>query len=99
MFPWAPVVDKKIRKPDWHVDQPPEDWNFLREEPEVLIDQREYRLAQYMTGVTRDEAAYILCELTADELLMLRRDDAFCVQCIGFIYTNLILILMSLLRS
>ena len=62
MFPWAPVVDKKIRKPDWHVDQPPEEWNFLREDPEVLINNREFRLAQYMTGVTRDEAAYILCE-------------------------------------
>ncbi|CAG0921836.1 unnamed protein product [Notodromas monacha] len=62
LFTWAPVVDKKIKKPNWHTDQPPEDWSFLPDEPEILLDRREHRLAQYMTGLTRDEASHMLFE-------------------------------------
>ncbi|CAK9828610.1 Neuroligin-4, Y-linked [Anthophora retusa] len=63
MFPWAPVLDTNYTVPsdNWYEDWRSSDWHFFEEPPEESIKNRKfkYNLA-YMTGVTTQEAAYII---------------------------------------
>ncbi|CAG0888223.1 unnamed protein product [Darwinula stevensoni] len=60
LFPWAPVVDGEIRVSTGSPDFASADWHILPEKPELMIEDRLYRARAYMTGVTRDEASYLL---------------------------------------
>lgn len=65
MWPWAPVVDGEIRKPgnNWYEGWQEKDWQFLDDVPEELVRLRKFNPAiRYMTGVTADEAAYVVCK-------------------------------------
>jgi len=62
-WPWAPVVDREIRKPpsNWYEGWEEKDWSFLPDVPEELIRMRHFNPAlRYLAGVTADEAAYIV---------------------------------------
>lgn len=64
MFPWAPVLDVNFTVPREYYNLWSEsDWHFFTEEPEESIRQRKYRPdIQYMSGVTTQEASFILCK-------------------------------------
>lgn len=64
-FPWAPVMEFNISYPgeDWYEGWREQDWHFLKEKPEDLIRKRQFnRGLHYMSGVTTQEAAYMLCK-------------------------------------
>lgn len=64
-FPWAPVLDFNITYPgeDWYEGWRERDWHFLKEKPEDLIRRGEFnRGLHYMSGVTTQEAAYMVCK-------------------------------------
>lgn len=55
MFAWAPVVDKNISMPEQH--------RFMPDSPEEIIRSGQFDASKlYITGVTRDEGAYLLCK-------------------------------------
>ncbi|KAL5282203.1 Gli.2 family protein [Megaselia abdita] len=63
IIPWAPVLDYNITLPgdDWYEGWKQKDWELLSEMPEDLIKQRKFnRGLSYMTGVTTQEAAYVI---------------------------------------
>ncbi|XP_014205534.1 acetylcholinesterase isoform X2 [Copidosoma floridanum] len=62
MFPWAPVLDVNFTVPNEYYEHwASTDWHFFNEPPEEGIRARRYRhdLA-YMSGVTTQEAAFIV---------------------------------------
>jgi hypothetical protein len=64
-WPWSPVVDREIRKPanNWYEGWESKDWGFLPDIPEELIRMRKFNPGmRYLSGVTADEAAYVVCE-------------------------------------
>lgn len=65
MFPWGPVLDLNftVPKDSWYEDWRATDWHFFTEMPEESIKNRRFRKdLAYMTGVTTQEAAYIIRE-------------------------------------
>ncbi|XP_019696047.1 neuroligin-2 isoform X2 [Harpegnathos saltator] len=63
MFPWAPVLDINFTIPQdhWYDGWRASDWRFFAETPEESIKAGRYRKdLAYMTGVTTQEAAYII---------------------------------------
>ncbi|XP_078046970.1 carboxyl ester lipase-like protein Gli isoform X1 [Augochlora pura] len=63
MFPWAPVFDFNFTLPsdNLYENWRSSDWRFFTETPENSIKHRRFnRNLAYMTGVTSQEAAYIL---------------------------------------
>lgn len=80
MWPWAPVVDREIRKPpsNWFDGWDEKDWNFLPDVAEELIRMRQFNPAiRYLAGVTADEAAYIICKSTSTTFYLLREIRPF----------------------
>ncbi|EFX72170.1 hypothetical protein DAPPUDRAFT_308571 [Daphnia pulex] len=62
-WPWSPVVDREIRKPanNWYEGWESKDWGFLPDIPEELIRMRKFNPGmRYLSGVTADEAAYVV---------------------------------------
>jgi neuroligin len=65
LFPWGPVLDINFTYPgdNWYEGWRERDWHFLTETPEQLIRQGKYnRGLQYMSGVTMQEAAFVICK-------------------------------------
>lgn len=64
-FPWGPVLENNFTFPgeNWYEGWREKDWHFLNETPTELIRQRKFnRGLHYMTGVTMQEAAYMICK-------------------------------------
>lgn len=64
-FPWGPVLDRNFTKPgdSWYHGWKERDWHFLNRTPEDLIKQGQFnRGLSYMSGVTSQEAAYIISQ-------------------------------------
>lgn len=64
-IPWGPVLENNFTFPgdNWYEGWREHDWHFLNESPEDLIKKRQFnRRLQYMTGVTMQEAAYVICK-------------------------------------
>lgn len=62
-FPWAPVLDRNFTFPNdgFYEGWRERDWYFLKETPEELIKTRQFnRGLHYMTGVTTQEAAFLI---------------------------------------
>lgn len=65
-IPWGPVLENNFTYPgdEWYEGWRARDWTFLQTKPEDLIAARTFNPAlRYMTGVTTQEAAYVLCKL------------------------------------
>ncbi|XP_077292242.1 carboxyl ester lipase-like protein Gli [Arctopsyche grandis] len=65
LFPWGPVLDVNFTYPgdDWYEGWHESDWLFLKETPEELIRKGHFnRGLSYMSGVTLQEAAYVIYE-------------------------------------
>ena len=65
LFPWGPVLDRNFTKPKdtWFHGWKQENWHFLNSTPEHLIKTGQFnRGLSYMTGVTTQEAAFMLCK-------------------------------------
>lgn len=64
LFPWGPVLENNFTFPgNWYEGWREQDWRFLQETPAQLIRQRRFnRGLHYMTSVTIQEAAYIICK-------------------------------------
>lgn len=63
-FPWGPVLDVNMTIPgdDWYEGWKEQDWHFLKETPEELVNKGAFnRDLQYMSGVTTQEAAFVIC--------------------------------------
>ncbi|KAL7040598.1 hypothetical protein ACKWTF_000454 [Chironomus riparius] len=63
LYPWGPVMDTNFTFPgdDWFDGWHEADWHFLDEKPEDLVRRKLYnRGLHYMTGVTTQEAAYLI---------------------------------------
>lgn len=69
-FPWGPVLENATTTfpgDNWYEGWREQDWHFLKETPQQLIQKRMFnRGLQYMTGVTMQEAAYVICECFGD---------------------------------
>ncbi|EDW40004.1 GL15437 [Drosophila persimilis] len=64
-FPWGPVLDHNFTLPgdDWYEGWREKDWRFLTQTPETLIRAGKFnRNIQYMTGVTTQEAAFLVAQ-------------------------------------
>ncbi|XP_026472654.1 acetylcholinesterase-like [Ctenocephalides felis] len=64
-FPWGPVLDVNMTIPgdDWYEGWKEQDWHFLKETPEELVKKGAFnRGLQYMSGVTTQEAAFVIYE-------------------------------------
>lgn len=64
-FPWAPILENNFTFPGdgWYEGWREHDWHFMSETPEELIKKRKFnRGLHYMTGVTMQEAAYVICK-------------------------------------
>ena len=64
-WPWAPVVQKNISVPEdgWQVEWRSDDFMALPELVSVLYENQQYHPKfQYLTGVARDDASYLLCK-------------------------------------
>ncbi|XP_037047980.1 cholinesterase isoform X2 [Bradysia coprophila] len=63
-FPWGPVLENATTTfpgDNWYEGWREQDWHFLKETPQQLIKKRMFnRGLQYMTGVTMQEAAYVI---------------------------------------
>ncbi|CAH2253859.1 jg22183 [Pararge aegeria aegeria] len=62
-IPWGPVLENNFTFPgdEWYEGWRERDWHFLSTMPEELIARRQFNPAlRYMTGVTTQEAAYVL---------------------------------------
>ncbi|XP_063375509.1 cholinesterase [Cydia amplana] len=62
-IPWGPVYENNFTYPadGWYEGWRERDWHFLDAMPEDLIRRRQFNPAlRYMTGVTTQEAAYVL---------------------------------------
>lgn len=67
-MPWAPVLDVNFTVPldSWYEGWRESDWRLLPDTPENLIMSKEYNQGLvYMSGVTAQEAAYVICESRA----------------------------------
>ncbi|XP_055594157.1 acetylcholinesterase isoform X2 [Uranotaenia lowii] len=65
LFPWGPVLDLNFTFPgdEWYEGWRERDWKFLSETPEELIRRGHYnRGLHYMSGVTLQEAAYVISQ-------------------------------------
>uniref|UniRef100_A0AAG5DBH6 Carboxylesterase type B domain-containing protein n=1 Tax=Anopheles atroparvus TaxID=41427 RepID=A0AAG5DBH6_ANOAO len=63
LFPWGPVLENNFTFPgdNWYEGWNERDWHFLAETPESLIRRRKFnRGLHYMSGVTLQEAAYVI---------------------------------------
>lgn len=64
-FPWGPVLENATTTfpgDNWYEGWREQDWHFLKETPQQMIKKRMFnRGLQYMTGVTMQEAAYVIC--------------------------------------
>ncbi|XP_055307526.1 neuroligin-like protein glit-1 [Sitodiplosis mosellana] len=64
-IPWGPVLENNFTFPgdNWYEGWREADWHFLSETPEQLIRTRKFnRNLHYMTGVTMQEAAYVISQ-------------------------------------
>ncbi len=64
-WPWAPVSQVNISMPEdgWHEEWTSDDFMALPELVSVLYENQRYNpKLQYLTGVARDDASYLLCE-------------------------------------
>lgn len=64
MFPWSPVMDLNFTVPgdSWYEGWKQENWFFTNFTPEVQIKRGEFnRGLAYMTSVTTQEAAMLIC--------------------------------------
>ena len=71
-IPFGPVLENNFTFPgdNWYEGWREADWHFLNETPEELIRKRQFnRNLHYMTGVTMQEAAYVICELKLENQL------------------------------
>lgn len=62
-WPWAPVVQKNISVPEdaWNVDWNSDDFMAIPELISVMYENQQYHpKLQYMTGVSKDDASYML---------------------------------------
>nr|XP_034834776.1 liver carboxylesterase 4 [Maniola hyperantus] len=62
-IPWGPVLENNFTFPgdEWYEGWRERDWHFLSTMPEELVARRQFNPAlRYMTGVTTQEAAYVL---------------------------------------
>ena len=65
MFPWSPVLDQNFTLPGdaWYEGWKQGDWFFTNSTPSEYIKKGLFnRGLQYMTGVTTQEAAYMICK-------------------------------------
>lgn len=72
LYPWGPVLDLNFTFPgdSWYEGWHEADWHFLKETPEDLIRKRSYnRGLHYMTGVTTQEAAYLICKFVIGKII------------------------------
>ncbi|XP_046479601.1 cholinesterase isoform X1 [Neodiprion pinetum] len=63
IFPWGPVLDQNftVPKDTWYEDWGASDWHLFNEMPEESIKARKFRKGlSYMTGVTTQEASFII---------------------------------------
>lgn len=64
-IPWGPVLENATTTfpgDNWYEGWREQDWHFLKETPQQLIKKRMFnRGLHYMTGVTMQEAAYVIC--------------------------------------
>lgn len=73
-FPWAPILENNFTFPGdgWYEGWREHDWHYLSETPEELIKKRKFnRGLHYMTGVTMQEAAYVICKIEHSLLIPL----------------------------
>lgn len=71
-IPFGPVLENNFTFPgdNWYEGWRESDWHFLNETPEELIRKRQFnRNLHYMTGVTMQEAAYVICKLNLENQL------------------------------
>ena len=64
-IPWGPVLENNFTFPgdEWYDGWRERDWHFLSVPPEELIVRGQMNPSlRYMTGVTTQEAAYVLCK-------------------------------------
>lgn len=65
-FAWGPVLENATTQfpgDNWYEGWREQDWHFLKETPQQLIKKRMFnRGLHYMTGVTMQEAAYVICK-------------------------------------
>ena len=64
-WPWAPVSQVNISTPEdgWHEEWTSDDFMALPELVAVAYENQEYNpKLQYLTGVARDDASYLLCK-------------------------------------
>ena len=62
-WPWAPVVQKNISVPEdsWQTEWNSDDFMAIPERIDVLYENQQYsNKLQYLTGVAKDDAAYLL---------------------------------------
>ncbi|CAB4065562.1 Esterase FE4,Venom carboxylesterase-6,Carboxylesterase 3 [Lepeophtheirus salmonis] len=62
-WPWAPIIQKNISVPEegWYQEWTSDDFMALPELVEVLYENQEYNPSlEYMTGVAKDDAAYMI---------------------------------------
>ncbi|KAL1123267.1 hypothetical protein AAG570_002353 [Ranatra chinensis] len=62
-FPWGPVLDKGFTVPEdnWYEGWKQEDWFFTNSTPEEQIRNKQFNSGlSYMTGVTTQEAAFLI---------------------------------------
>ena len=62
-WPWAPVVQKNISVPEdsWQTEWNSDDFMAVPERIDVLYENQQYsNKLQYLTGVAKDDAAYLL---------------------------------------
>ncbi|XP_058446589.1 acetylcholinesterase isoform X1 [Malaya genurostris] len=65
LFPWGPVLDINFTYPgdEWYEGWRERDWHFLSETPEELIRKGHFnRGLHYMSGVTQQEAAFVITQ-------------------------------------
>lgn len=85
--PWGPALENNFTFPgdNWYEGWREQDWHFLKETPEELIRQRKFnRNLHYMTGVTMQEAAYVICKKNY-ALLKVRLNFLICLKLYQFL--------------
>lgn len=73
-IPWGPVLENNFTFPgdNWYEGWREKDWHFLNEAPEDLIKKRQFNSRlHYMTSITMQEAAYVVCEYAQCKITMI----------------------------
>lgn len=63
---WGPIIDNEffVPKSDWYDGWQTSDWHFVNESVENAIKSGHFnKFLRYMSSVTTQEAAYILCKI------------------------------------